>query len=144
MATLAHGGVRSTERGLLETIVTLPASLRDSLTAAVQLVAVVLPAAVVVALAVRRRFAAVGKLVVAGAIGTVGRRAGLAPGAGRLSPSHLARAVDGTERDRGGHRPAGGVAGRNDGRRDRGRGGVVAALAAGVVVADRYRRRSWR
>ena len=29
VATLAHDGVRSTERGLLETIVTLPASLRD-------------------------------------------------------------------------------------------------------------------
>ena len=32
VATLAHDGVRSTERDLLETIVTLPASLRDSLT----------------------------------------------------------------------------------------------------------------
>ena len=64
----APGGAQ-TERGLLDTIVTLPASLRDSLTAAVQLVAVVMPAAVVVAMAVRRRFATVGKLVVAGAVG---------------------------------------------------------------------------
>ena len=72
VATLSHDGVRSSERGLLETIVTLPASLRDGLTGAVQLAAVVLPAAVVVAVAVRRRFAAVGKLVVAGAIGIVG------------------------------------------------------------------------
>jgi hypothetical protein len=65
LATLAHGGVRSTERSLLETIVTLPASLRDSLTAAVQLVAVVVPVAIVLVLAFRRRFAAVGKLIVA-------------------------------------------------------------------------------
>jgi uncharacterized protein (TIRG00374 family) len=70
VATLAHGGVRSTERSLLETIVTLPTSLRDSLTAAVQLVAVLMPAAIVVSLALRRRFAAVGKLVLAGVIGT--------------------------------------------------------------------------
>jgi uncharacterized protein (TIRG00374 family) len=71
VATLAHRGVRSTERNLLATIVTLPATLRDSLTVAVQLAAVVLPAAIVVALVVRRRFAAIGKLVVAGAVGTV-------------------------------------------------------------------------
>jgi uncharacterized protein (TIRG00374 family) len=71
LATLADGGVRHTERGLLETIVTLPPSLRDSLTAAAQLVAVLLPAAIVVALAVRRRFPALGKVVVAGAIGMV-------------------------------------------------------------------------
>jgi uncharacterized protein (TIRG00374 family) len=70
LATLAHGGVRSTERSLLETIVTLPTSLRDSLTAAVQLVAVLMPAAMVASLALRRRFAAVGKLVLAGVIGT--------------------------------------------------------------------------
>ena len=94
VATLAHGGVRSTERNLLDTIVTLPASLRDSLTAAAQLVAVVMPAAIVVALAVRRRFATVGKLVVAGAVGTL---AGvvvshLALGTRTLP---LARAVDG-------------------------------------------------
>jgi uncharacterized protein (TIRG00374 family) len=71
VATLSHRGVRSTERNLLETIVTLPASLRDSLTVAVQLVAVVMPAAIVVALAVRRRFAAIGKLLVAGVVSTV-------------------------------------------------------------------------
>ena len=71
VATLAHQGVRSTERGLLDTVVTLPPSLRDSLTAAVQLVVVVMPATIAVAVAVRRRFAAVGKLVVAGAVGTI-------------------------------------------------------------------------
>ncbi len=71
IATVAHRGVRSTERNLLETIVTLPASLRDSLTAAVQLVAVLMPAAIVVALALRRRFAAVGKLALAGVSSTV-------------------------------------------------------------------------
>jgi uncharacterized protein (TIRG00374 family) len=66
---LAHRGVRSTERGLLGTIATLPPSLRDSLTTAAQLVAVVIPAAIVLVMALRRRFAAVGKLVVAGAAG---------------------------------------------------------------------------
>ncbi len=71
MATLAHRGVRSTERGLLDTIVTLPASLRDSLTAAAQLIAVVMPAAIVVALAVRRRWAAAGQVVVAGVVATL-------------------------------------------------------------------------
>jgi hypothetical protein len=71
VATVAHEGVRSTERGLLETIVTLPASLRDGLTAAVQLVAVVMPATVVIALAARRRFGAVGKVVGAGAVATI-------------------------------------------------------------------------
>jgi uncharacterized protein (TIRG00374 family) len=71
VATLAHRGVRSTERSLLETIVTLPASLRDALTVAVQLVALALPVAVVVGLAVRRRFSAVGKVLVAAAVGTV-------------------------------------------------------------------------
>ncbi len=70
-ATLAHRGVRSSEQGLLETIVTLPPTLRDSLTAAVQLVAVVMPAALVVAMAVRRRFVAVGKLIIAAVIGTL-------------------------------------------------------------------------
>jgi uncharacterized protein (TIRG00374 family) len=71
VATLADAGVRSTERGLLETIVTLPASLRDSLTTAVQLMVVVIPAAVVVVMMLRRRFAAVAKLVVAGAVALV-------------------------------------------------------------------------
>jgi hypothetical protein len=71
VATLADGGVRNTERDLLETIVTLPAALRDALTAAVQLVAVVIPVAVVMVMAVRRRFAAVGKLLVAGAVALV-------------------------------------------------------------------------
>ena len=70
VATLAHDGVRSSERSLLETIVTLPASLRDSLTVAAQLVAVVMPAAIGVALAARRRWAALGKLVVGAAVAT--------------------------------------------------------------------------
>ena len=69
LAILAHRGVRSTERGLLETIVTLPGSLRDSLTSAMQVAAVAIPVAIAVAMAVRRRFAAVGKVVLAGAIG---------------------------------------------------------------------------
>jgi hypothetical protein len=64
--------VRSTERGLLNTIVTLPPSLRDSLTTVAQLVAVVMPAAIVLVMALRRRFATVGTLVVAGVAGMLG------------------------------------------------------------------------
>jgi hypothetical protein len=71
VATLADRGVRSTERGLLDTIVTIPESLRDALTAAVQLGALVTPVAIVLVVAARRRFAAVGKLVVAGVVGTI-------------------------------------------------------------------------
>jgi uncharacterized protein (TIRG00374 family) len=71
VASLAHVGVRSTERGLLDTIVTLPPALRDACTTAAQLVAVVMPAALVLVMALRRRFAAVGKLIVAGAAGTL-------------------------------------------------------------------------
>jgi uncharacterized protein (TIRG00374 family) len=70
LATLGHARVRRTERGLLDTTATLPASLGDALTAALQLVAVAMPAAVVVAAGVRRRFATVGKLLLAGAVGT--------------------------------------------------------------------------
>jgi uncharacterized protein (TIRG00374 family) len=70
-ATLARRGVRSTERSLLETIVTLPPSLRDSLSAAAQVVTVAMPLAIVGAAAVCRRFTAVGKLLVAGTVGTV-------------------------------------------------------------------------
>jgi uncharacterized protein (TIRG00374 family) len=69
VATLADRGVRSTERGLLDTIVTLPPSLRDALTTAAQLVAVAVPASIVLVMAFRRRFATVGKLVLAGAAG---------------------------------------------------------------------------
>ena len=72
VATLAHRGVRSTEGNLLETIVTLPAALRDALTAGVQLVMVLTPAAIVVALALRRRFEVVAEVVVAGAVATLG------------------------------------------------------------------------
>ncbi len=71
VAILADSGVRGTERNLLETIVTLPASLRDALTTGVQLAAVFIPGAVVIALAVRRRFVAVGEVVGAGAIATL-------------------------------------------------------------------------
>jgi uncharacterized protein (TIRG00374 family) len=71
VATLAHRGVRSTEGNLLETIVTLPAALRDALTAGVQLVMVLMPAAIVVALAVRRRFEAVAEVVGAGVIASL-------------------------------------------------------------------------
>jgi hypothetical protein len=67
VAILAEEGVRSTERGLLNTIVTLPPSLRDALTTVAQLVAVLMPAVFVLVMALRRRFAAVGKLVLAGA-----------------------------------------------------------------------------
>ena len=70
-ATLAHRGVRSTERDVLQTIVSLPPSLRDGLTGALQLTALLMPVAIVVAVAIRRRFLAAGKLIVAGAVGTV-------------------------------------------------------------------------
>jgi glycosyltransferase 2 family protein len=85
VATLADQGVRSTERGLLNTIVTLPPSLRDSLTTVAQLVAVVMPAAIVLVMALRPRFAAVGKLVVAGVAGMLG---GLLISHLRLENSH--------------------------------------------------------
>src|SRR5262249_20795449 len=68
---LAHRGVRSTEENLLETVVTLPAALRDALTAGVQLVIVLMPASIVVALAVRRRFEAGAEVIVAGVLATL-------------------------------------------------------------------------
>jgi uncharacterized protein (TIRG00374 family) len=71
LAIVAEDGVRRSEQHFLETIVTLSEPLRDSLTTVVQLVAVILPAAIVVATAVRRRFASVGKLLLAWAGGLV-------------------------------------------------------------------------
>lgn len=70
VASLAQRGVRNTEGSLLDTIVTLPPSLRDSLTTAVQIATVAIPVAIVAVMAVRRRFAVVGKLLVAGMVGT--------------------------------------------------------------------------
>jgi uncharacterized protein (TIRG00374 family) len=70
VAILAHQGVRSTERSLLDTIVTLPPSLRDSLTTAAQVASVAIPVAIALVMAIRRRFAAVGKLIVAGTVAT--------------------------------------------------------------------------
>lgn len=71
VATLAHRGVRTTERNLLQTIVTLPAPLRDSLTVGAQLVMVAVPAAIVVALAGRRRWVVAAETVGAGVVATL-------------------------------------------------------------------------
>jgi uncharacterized protein (TIRG00374 family) len=70
LAGLAHVGVRTTEGSLLGSVVTLPGSLRDVLSAVVQLAAVVVPVALVVAVVAGRRFALGGRLVIAAAAGT--------------------------------------------------------------------------
>jgi hypothetical protein len=70
LAALAHAGVGVTERALLESIKTLPAVLRDWLSAAAQLIAVVFPAAAIAALASGRRFGLVGRLLLAAVAGT--------------------------------------------------------------------------
>ena len=55
LAILARAGVRNSEGSLLRAITTLPPSLRDVLTVAGQVVVVLLPAGMVVAVLVRRR-----------------------------------------------------------------------------------------
>ena len=69
LASLAQFGVRTTERALLDLVVTLPPLLRDSLTGAAQLVLVLAPAAMIVAMAAGGRFALVGRLLIAGGAG---------------------------------------------------------------------------
>ena len=69
LAAVAHVGVRTSERALLGSVVTLPPTLRDVLTGAAQLVLVLLPPAVAVAMAVGRRFARVGRMLLAGGVG---------------------------------------------------------------------------
>jgi uncharacterized protein (TIRG00374 family) len=70
LAGLAHVAVRTTERSLLGSVVTLPGSLRDVLSAVVQLAVVVVPAVLVVVVIAGRRFALAGRLVIAAAAGT--------------------------------------------------------------------------
>jgi glycosyltransferase 2 family protein len=70
LAGLAHVAVRTSERSLLGSVVTLPGSLRDVLSAVVQLAVMVLPAALVVLVIAGRRFALGGRLVIAAAAGT--------------------------------------------------------------------------
>src|SRR5271165_4737052 len=69
LATFDHLGVRSTERAFVGVIVTIPVAWRDALTSAVQFVELLVPLACVVGLAVRRRIAAVGQVLFAGALG---------------------------------------------------------------------------
>jgi glycosyltransferase 2 family protein len=70
LAGLAHVAVRTTERSLLGSVVTLPGSLRDVLSAVVQLAVVVVPAALVVVVVAGRRFALGGRLIIAAAAGS--------------------------------------------------------------------------
>jgi uncharacterized protein (TIRG00374 family) len=70
-AALAHVGVRTSEGALLASVVTLAPVLRDALTGAAQLVLLVVPAATAVAMAVSRRFALVGRMLLAGGAGLV-------------------------------------------------------------------------
>jgi uncharacterized membrane protein YbhN (UPF0104 family) len=70
VANLGDGSVKASERGLLQTIVTLPESFRDAFTVAVQVLFVLLPVAIVATVAVRRRFSLAGRLLLAGAAGT--------------------------------------------------------------------------
>jgi uncharacterized protein (TIRG00374 family) len=70
VAIFAHVGVRTSERALVDTVVTLSPRWRDPLTAAVQLVVVMLPAGLIGVLAVRRRFAVVARLLLGGAVAT--------------------------------------------------------------------------
>ncbi|HUE60813.1 MAG TPA: hypothetical protein VMO88_14655, partial [Acidimicrobiales bacterium] len=71
LAGLASSGVRKSERALLTSVVTLPPLLREVLTGAAQLLLVFLPAALAVTMAASRRFALVGRLLLAGVLGVV-------------------------------------------------------------------------
>jgi hypothetical protein len=64
LAGLAHGRVRAAEVGLLGSVTALPEGRRDPLTRAVQLVAIGMPVGLVVAMAVRRKLAVLGRLLV--------------------------------------------------------------------------------
>jgi hypothetical protein len=62
LAILGHTGVSTTEGSVLQAIATLPPSLRDALTVAGQVVVVLLPAGIVVAVLAGRRFALAGRV----------------------------------------------------------------------------------
>jgi uncharacterized protein (TIRG00374 family) len=69
LAILDHTGVRTTEGSVLRAIATVPPSLRDALTVAGQVVVVLLPAGILIAVLAGRRFALAGRLVVAALAG---------------------------------------------------------------------------
>jgi uncharacterized protein (TIRG00374 family) len=71
VSAIAHAGVRKTEQRLLESIVTLPASLRDLLTGVAQLVLILVPVGIVVVALVRRHFRRFGRFVVTAVVATV-------------------------------------------------------------------------
>jgi glycosyltransferase 2 family protein len=85
LVVLEETRVRTTERALLESIVTLPAALRDWMSAIAQLAAVLLPVGFIAALVSGRRFS----LTVRGALAAVaGTIAGVLMSRVLLSPSH--------------------------------------------------------
>jgi len=59
----AYVGVRRTQSGLLESVVTLPPGLRDVLSAIAQLILLVVPVGILVVAVVRRRYALLGRFV---------------------------------------------------------------------------------
>jgi uncharacterized protein (TIRG00374 family) len=70
LAGLADVRVRTAELGVLDMAAALPWPLRDAFIAAMQLIALAVPAGIVVAMAIRRRFALVGMLLITGAAAT--------------------------------------------------------------------------
>jgi uncharacterized protein (TIRG00374 family) len=70
LAALAPVGVRVTEHALLESIVTLPAALRDWMSAFAQVAAVLLPVGFIAALVGGRRFSLTARAVLAAIAGT--------------------------------------------------------------------------
>ncbi|HWS47240.1 MAG TPA: hypothetical protein VN636_15340 [Acidimicrobiia bacterium] len=71
LSAVAHSGVKRTERSMLESIITLPAPLRDLLTGLAQLVLILVPVGIVVLSLVRRQFSLLGQLVVTTIIATL-------------------------------------------------------------------------
>ena len=70
LSAFAHVGVKRTERGLLESVVTLPPALRDLLTAMAQVVLILVPVGIFVVAVARRRFPLLGRFVVTTLIAT--------------------------------------------------------------------------
>ena len=87
LAGLARVSVRVTERALLESIITLPAALRDSMRALAQVAAVLLPVGFIAALASGKRFSLTARALLAALAGT---SAGVVVSHVFLAPSHPA------------------------------------------------------
>ncbi len=87
LAALAHVSVRVTERALLESIITLPAGLRDWMSALAQVAAVLVPVGFIAALVGGRRFSLTARAVLAALAGTA---AGVLVSRVFLAPSHPA------------------------------------------------------